>query len=1157
MPQSIIWSQFQAGWIPSDDPIKGRKNGLLQMDNVELDQNGALQLCGGVHDTGIAYDKSHPPIRMNNRVVGGSARTYAVCTDGTVHRDGTVISLSPQTVSAATLDANAVLTVPNTIGYTIGITIALTGFTDVGWNGSYTLLGITANSLTVQLDSRALTYTGAGTPTVSPSGVTASRGAFSSAFDSELICVNQAKLKDDGTNTVNLGIATPTTAITFGGTPITLNNTPALGTVSGAGTGAGHIYVSDGYGPPGCFVPQCDWAVGTIGTVPAIDMIDILPICGIQSYNLPNQPVDWSVFPDGTPFSDSDYMDITLSGWTTNEFKTMYLDFLLSAPTIGTYGPTGGTWTGGYPVADYYRATINYSDLTVTTVGGGVQTGTVRIYRSNFVRVGSGTQTWSTVYGWHIIQWPDSTPPGGSPLHIQICGPGDATYPGGFAFFMDTATTTTGAPNGYYEYAQQNGNQSSSYLALSELGPKSTTVQVSLAWINYIFQDPTQLDPQINVVYIYRRNSTDPDVGTNTGLLDQWYRVATITKTPTGWITQQQDKMGDQAALTLDQTINLNLVSVANIIAQPDPILEIIGPIEGRWFYFTKNFMYPSDINDPDLFDASLGIRTAGSSETFYWARMVSAAMVLVGTSNDIYLLTGTFRTLPDYTVDVYYQGLGCKFPPVGVAADVYSSVVFYLSSDGWRSYNAAGNNTWMVSGSQLMPYGTNPLWVSPNIDCLYRGVSPTGYSAVDYSSPYNKITIAKNKMWCSVVGLDGKTRIDVYDFIRQYWRPYKPTVKVITDITTMVNGGILGAIWDTGVSCELYELDYDGTADAALTVSIQFMTEDGGVPKQRKDSENLKIRFLGTTTGTTGLSILKDANNLVILTPVASNAAMTELAVDISTSIGICKLYQLTITGAYTAFRLLDAEILFDLRPQQTSYLRILSTNYNASAPKRVYTVPFVADLMGNTITGTPIVDGVAQTPTTFTGTGKLTYQFDFGEITPPGQDVLRGTDYEYVFETTGNALFEFFGMGEVKTLQIYPDRQIALFIPTTNFGSANKKRLRVWPFVIDTWGTPSTFTPIVDGVVIPSLAQTFTTTEEKTVFVQYTQDVFGVDYGGFWSGIPFSMFKAMDPDIVQVLPIARRFDQVGSEELFRYGRIKRIELRVLPFGGGGGGLS
>jgi hypothetical protein len=1153
MPQSVKWSQFSAGWCPSDDAVKGRPNALFQMDNLELDNNGALQLCSGVHDQGIAYERSYPAIRINNRKIGGTNYTYAVQSNGVVLRDNTSIARGEQTVTGATLAPNAVLTVSgSTNGYSVGDTIDLHGFGDAGWNGTRTILLLTTTTVTIALDSTALAFTGAGTPKFS-SNITTARAAFGSAFDYELICIGNHRYKDNGTTLSNLGVGAPTVAITFGGTPITLNNMPALGTVSGAGTGAGHIYNGDGYAPPGVagVTPQCDWAATVIGAVPAIDLINKngFPICDIQSYNLPNQPVDWSVMPDGTPFADTDYMDITLSGWTTNKFKQMTLDFLLVAPATTTYGHTPNTWTGAPPVTDYYRATVNYSDLTITIGGGGVQTGTLRLRRSAFKRIGNGTQTWSSVYGWKIIEIPDTTPVGD--LHIQICGPGDTTYAGGFTFYKDV-TLTGGTLNGYYQYAQQNGNLGPSYLALSELGPVSATIHAASVTVNYIFQDPTGVDPQVNTVYIYRRNAVDSAVTVNPGLLDQWYRVATQTKVNGAWITQQSDSISDQVALTLNQTINTNLISVSNQIRLPDPILDIVGPIEGRWFYFTSNFMYPSEINDPDLVDVSLGVRTAGASETFYWARQVSDAIVLVGTSNDIYILTGTFRTLPDYTVDIYYHGLGCKFPPVASCADVYSSVVFYLSSDGWRSYNATGNNPYMVSGSQIMPYGTNPLWVSPNIDALYRGETKYGYSPIDYTSKYHNITIAKNKMWCAVVCADGFTRIDVYDFIRQYWRPYRPIAsRVISAMTMGISGGILGAVWNPGVTAELYELDYDGASDTPLTISALFHIEDGETPRQRKDSETLKLRCF-SNGDTINAFISTDAYTLVGLAAFnVTGTSVVDKAIDISAAVGICKTYQLSIIGTFTRFQLDDAEILFDLRPQQITFIRLLSTNYGASAPKRVYTVPFVADFLGHTLTFTPIVDGVSKTPVTFTGTGKRTYQFDFGEITPPGEDVLRGTDYEYTIgHPTGNDLFEFFGMLEVKTLEVYPDTQVALWIPPTNFGIPNKKRVRVWPFVIDTWSTPSVFTPIVDGTVLTSLQQTFTTTDKYTVFVQYTEDVFGVDYGGFWSGTPFSMFKAENPDIVQVLPIARRFDQVGPEELFRWGRIKQFELRVLPFG-------
>src|SRR6267378_6261559 len=46
------WSQ---GLISSDDDVNGRKNGFLRMDNVELDQNGAITLTGGTVKLDAVY----------------------------------------------------------------------------------------------------------------------------------------------------------------------------------------------------------------------------------------------------------------------------------------------------------------------------------------------------------------------------------------------------------------------------------------------------------------------------------------------------------------------------------------------------------------------------------------------------------------------------------------------------------------------------------------------------------------------------------------------------------------------------------------------------------------------------------------------------------------------------------------------------------------------------------------------------------------------------------------------------------------------------------------------------------------------------------------------------------------------------------------------
>jgi len=118
------------------------------------------------------------------------------------------------------------------------------------------------------------------------------------------------------------------------------------------------------------------------------------------------------------------------------------------------------------------------------------------------------------------------------------------------------------------------------------------------------------------------------------------------------------------------------------------------------------------------------------------------------------------------------------------------------------------------------------------------------------------------------------------------------------------------------------------------------------------------------------------------------------------------------------------------------------------------------------------------------------------------------------------------------------------------SNFGNASKKRLRVWPHIIDTTGNNVTFTPINDNTA--GTTTTLNTTDKTTTLVFYKTDVFAVDYGAtlYCASGTFEYWGAIDPDIVQILPIARQFDQVGPEELFRYGRIKQIELRVLAFG-------
>jgi hypothetical protein len=133
-------------------------------------------------------------------------------------------------------------------------------------------------------------------------------------------------------------------------------------------------------------------------------------------------------------------------------------------------------------------------------------------------------------------------------------------------------------------------------------------------------------------------------------------------------------------------------------------------------------------------------------------------------------------------------------------------------------------------------------------------------------------------------------------------------------------------------------------------------------------------------------------------------------------------------------------------------------------------------------------------------------------------------------------------------------PQQLTFLHLLPNNFGNASKKRVRVQPFVIDPVGNSVNITPIVDGT--PGSPVNFSGSRKQTFLLFFKTDVFGIDYeyqiAGSTGAAPslFEFFEAMQPDIVQTLPIARQFDQVGPEELFRYGRIKQMEYRVEAFG-------
>jgi hypothetical protein len=921
--QILEFKEFSSGWCPSDDAVNGRKDGLLQMDNLELDKNGALSLSGGTSVLGSAY--SYNAHTLGSNIISGTRYDYLADTNGGIFRNGSSIGTGGDSTNAA----------------------------------------------------------------------------FASAFDFTLACSGSTRLKDSGSSTVPLGLTTP------------------------AGIGAAAI---DGYISCTPFTGSSYTivviAAGSTSTAASAGHFGILGSSDTTTFNIIFQTTSGGASPSGDstvftatnatstsiPYvaSQYDYFVIEGIGFNWSQIDFIRVDILLEAGDVS-----------GDVVADYFTQTY--------TVQGTESPSDqfLSLQRGNFTRVGSSNKGWGDIYDIRVtIQGNAAFTIGAFYFYWKMYA---GALPGGSVIPSDETllqfNTLGGAPGSQgYQFYQVNVNQTNSYQALSAISPASGVL--------YPFNNTIQILPyisgieaQVNQIWIY---ATGGNIGGTP--------IKILTFLAANWTVPQYFATSDQQALINAGGVapgvwNLNLVSInhSGIAAK---IYDIIGPIQGRWWYFVNQFMYPSDINDPDLVNPSLGVRTAaGAAEIYLWARRVGLNQVIVGTSKDCYLLTGTFVTLPDGTIDVYYQSLGCKHPSISFDATFQNGVVFYLAADGWRSIDTNG---------------TCELLVAPNTDRLYRGITCYGYSVntkVIAGSTRFPVVLALNRLWC---GITGQARVEVLDTVRKYWRNFSIQQGDVTAICSTQDGNVL-AFFATDKKLRKLDVQSSLQIDGSTNQTVNLLTPvfDGGTPRQRKDLYTLKFR--GSTGGSNlTISLIDDTNTITSLGTVSSSAP-AELDLDISQLVARSKWFQLSATGTFSALTIQEFSMFGDTRPIPVTFMRL----YNS------------------------------------------------------------------------------------------------------NFGSASKKRLRVWPAQIDTLGNNVVFTPICDNSNLTT--QTINTSDKTTVPVFIKTDAFGIDYGAtlYAGGALFEFWGMLSPDIVQTLPIARRFDQVGPEELFRYGKIKELGIRVMAFGG------
>jgi len=229
--------------------------------------------------------------------------------------------------------------------------------------------------------------------------------------------------------------------------------------------------------------------------------------------------------------------------------------------------------------------------------------------------------------------------------------------------------------------------------------------------------------------------------------------------------------------------------------------------------------------------------------------------------------------------------------------------------------------------------------------------------------------------------------------------------------------------------------------------------------------------------------------------------------------------------------------ETVSEKLPPPSKYFVIPSTDYGNPNRKRHSSYKFTINTRGAIVRFTPRIDGINKTPITFSTSEKRTQPFFFTT------DNI-GIDIGGILESVDGLPFEFYGVIVPQDLEIFPPQLKEFRIPESNFGIPARKRVRTLPLRINTNGTNVTFTPIVDGIT--QAVSVFNTTVPTTVFHYFSTDIFGIDFAGEFVGEEwFEFYGMLKPEEVEVLPVGKKFDQVGPAQFDRIGKLLAFRIR------------
>lgn len=572
----------------------------------------------------------------------------------------------------------------------------------------------------VYRDSTAIVAAAAGSLT---------RAAFGVYGDFVLIFSGDSRIKDgcDGISNI-AGVGEPTEEVLVNSLISTsFSGSGVIGTVGG-----NFLHNFNGFGAGFTVVSATEYSVA------------ILNLSGdyYLSYDVNAGTSDW---PKDLSGSETDVFSFNITCNRLTSVQLINIAFLLDYDVSSTAAPAAATVNSN----NYYTANWTQQDILASAVGN---TATLSITRAEFIKAGGSASGWEAIVGFSS----------GITVPLSVT---DAV-----AYFSDFKFSGSDALNGTYEYVQVNVIKSNNYFAFSPIGPVASAVNIVNGTFEIIPQDPTLIDSQVTEVWIYRRG----------GDLPVFYRVGVVLYDELGPF---YDILSDDDILALGITI-VNTLSISADDLDVD-IIEVVGPVNGRMLYFSISELFFSEINAPENYNPAITMEIAGDeAEKFLFARKVAENIVVVGTTRDNYILTGTFQTFPDGSIDVQFRALGVDKPAICRDAVVYKGGLIYFAAGGWVLMSVNGEYGYITA---------------PNTDVLYDGKTRYEYGGVPTASIFSTIryplVVSKEKVYCVVPYITNYLlpsseaswtgrRLEIYDFIKKYWYPieYAPDLVSVSD---------------------------------------------------------------------------------------------------------------------------------------------------------------------------------------------------------------------------------------------------------------------------------------------------------------------------------------------------------------------------------------